>query len=678
MDLKTPLSSFGPVFRMKGKVLAKAGLFTAEDLLFYTPFRYEKSLVSKIGITQPGEIVTIQGKVTKATNTYTKRSLTIQRLTVEDETGAIDCVFFNQKFLLKNVHEGDFLSAAGRVDKFGSKKTLAVRSYEVLKSEDGPAIHTTGLIPIYSETGGLSAKWIRGRIKTVLDSNIIINEFLPESTIHDNNLPLLLDAIKSIHFPTTLDAAAAARMRLSFDELFLKHAASIIRRKKWEETEKAIPFEINTNRKNIDKFIKSLPFKLTSAQLKAIEDIFQDMSRTIPMNRLLEGDVGSGKTIVAAAAAYCAYLNGFQTAIMAPTEILANQHYATIEKLLGPLGIKVELFTGSNKNHKPSAINNKPFNIAVGTHALIHKRAEFENLGLVIIDEQQRFGVEQRAILKEKGQNPHLLSMTATPIPRTIFLTIYSDLALSVLNEMPKGRKKVKTWLVPEEKRKSGYEWIADKIKNEKSQVFIVCPFIEPSETLSTIKAVKEEFERLKKDVFPNFRLGLLHGKMKGKEKDEVIKLFRDGKIDILVATPVIEVGIDIPTADIILIEASERFGLSQLHQLRGRVGRGEKESFCLLFTDSKSPTTRERLGYLQTIDTGMELAEVDLKLRGPGEMFGTMQHGVPDLKIANFSDYPLIESSRKAAEKIFPELNKYPELKIKILEVDIPKISKD
>ncbi len=671
MDLKTPLRIIGPAFRMKGKLLSKLGLETIEDLLFYLPYRYEDaSLVSKIDILQMGEHVTIRGQVTNVTSIFTKRGMSIQKVTVLDDTGRIDCVFFNQKFIMNTLHKGDFISISGKVQKFGNKISLLSKNYEILKSEDGESIHTGRIVPMYSQTPGLSTKWIRGRIKQVFDSGLTFEDYLPTEVTSENKLIPLIDAVHKIHFPGSFEEAERARTRLAFDELFLKHSASILRKKEWEQKEKGIAFKIDQAK--INKVIESLPFKLTSAQRKAIEDIALDLTSDIPMNRLLEGDVGSGKTIVAAIAAYIAHLNGFQIAFMGPTEILATQHFKTISAILAPFNVRVELFTGSSKSAEK-----KDFDIAVGTHALIHKRGEFKKLGLVIIDEQQRFGVEQRAILKEKGNNPHLLSMTATPIPRTIFLTIYADLKLSVLNELPAGRKKIKTWLVPEEKRKGGYEWIAEKIKKEKSQVFIVCPFIEPSETLTTVKAVKDEFEKLKK-TFPKFKLDLLHGKMKASEKDEVIKKFREGKTDILVATPVIEVGIDIPSADIMLIEGSERFGLSQLHQLRGRVGRGQKESFCLLFTESKTDKTRERLTYLTTIDNGMELAEVDLQLRGPGDMFGTAQHGIPELKIATFSDAPIMQATQKAAEKIFKSIDKYPELKQKILETDVPKISKD
>src|SRR3989344_2998009 len=526
MDLETPLALLGPTFRMKRNVLAKVDLKTVEDLLLYIPFRYENYLVSKIGILQFGEQATIQGEVIALVNIFTKRSLSIQKITIEDETGKIDAVFFNQKFILSNIKKGDFVSFAGRVEKFGSKKILTVRSYEVLPELNSEAIHTTGLVPVYSETRGLFSKWIRNRTKNLLE-NIRISEYLPENIRSENNLIDLPTAIRTIHFPKTFEEAEYARARLSFDELLIKHTAALIRKKEWEKRGKAIPFEIEKHGAKVAELIKSLPFELTSSQKRAANEIFEDLSKSIPMNRLLEGDVGSGKTVVAAIAAYVAFLNGYQTAFMAPTEILANQHFDTIQSILEPFGVKVDLFTSSQK---PKAKSQQPnFDIAIGTHALIHNRAKFDNLGLVVIDEQQRFGVEQRAILREKGTNPHLLSMTATPIPRTIFLTIYSDLSLSVLDEMPKGRQKIKTWVVPEEKREKGYGWISDKIRKEKSQVFIVCPFIEPSETLTTVKAAKEEFERLKKEVFPNFRLGLLHGKLKSAEKSSVIKKFRDG-----------------------------------------------------------------------------------------------------------------------------------------------------
>jgi ATP-dependent DNA helicase RecG len=418
--------------------------------------------------------------------------------------------------------------------------------------------------------------------------------------------------------------------------------------------------------------IKKLPFDLTGAQKRSVEEILNDLTAQKPMNRLLEGEVGSGKTVVGAIAMYVAHLNGFQSAFMAPTEILAQQHFKTISELLSPFKVKVELVTGTTK--KPS----NDFNVLIGTHALVYKKVKFKKLGLVIVDEQQRFGVEQRSMIKEKGKNVHLLTMTATPIPRTVALTIYGDLDLSILDQMPVGRKIVKTWLVPPEKRTGAYDWIKKQIMENKTQVFIVCPFIEESETMVTVKAATKEFERLKNEVFPDLKLGLLHGKLKVKEKTEILKVFRDKKIDILVSTPVVEVGIDIPNATVMLIEEADRFGLAQLHQLRGRVGRSDKQSYCLLFTSSKNEITIERLKAMETLYSGAELAELDLKLRGPGQIFGTSQHGRQVLKVASFSDFALIEKTKREATKVFAKIDKYPQLLKKTQQINLEHVSPD
>jgi len=457
-----------------------------------------------------------------------------------------------------------------------------------------------------------------------------------------------------------------------------------VRKKAWEKNVIKKPWQSFTEK--VNELIKTLPFELTNAQKRSVNEILNDLSSQKPMNRLLEGEVGSGKTVVGAIAMYVAFLNGFQSAFMAPTEILANQHYETIKKLLEPLGVKVSLQTGSIKNYElrikkkdhDSGFRIHDSSVIVGTHALVYKKIKFAKLGLVIIDEQQRFGVEQRTTIKEKGQNVHLLTMTATPIPRTVALTMYGDLDLSVLDEMPIGRKLVKTWLVPPEKRNGAYTWIEKQILKNKDQVFIVCPFIEESETMLTVKAATKEFERLQKEVFPNLKLGLLHGKIKSDEKNKILKDFRGQKIDILVSTPVVEVGIDIPNATIMLIEEADRFGLAQLHQLRGRVGRSDKQSYCLLFTSSKNETTIERLKALETIYSGAQLAELDLKLRGPGQIYGTSQHGRQVLKVASFSDFALIDKTKKEAEKIFPELEKYPQLLEKTSEINLSHVSPD
>lgn len=687
MDLKTPIKEAGRVYKMYARRLEKLGIQIIEDFLYHIPFRYEDySLVSKVKDVQPGEIVTIQGTIAEIKNQYTRRFRTIQRAKVEDETGVIDVTWFNQPFLLKTLRVGEKVSLSGKTELFGKKPVLQSPEYEIMTQKDAEpnteqrGIHTGRLVPVYPETRGVSSKWLRRQIATILQNQTQnIFEYIPDSIISVHNLLELQNAIRQIHFPNSLDLAKKARQRLAFNELFLIHLAVLKRREAWKKNLKGNPFSISKFKKNIQKFWEKLPFTLTNAQKRAVKEIFADLAAKKPMNRLLEGDVGSGKTVVSAIAMYLAHLNGFQSALMAPTEILAHQHFNTINNLLKPLGVKVALSTGSIK-YKVSSIkyakNKKIHNtkyiiqntdILVGTHALLSQKINFERLGLVVIDEQQRFGVEQRAIIRAKGKNPHLLTMTATPIPRTVALTLYGDLDLSYLDEMPKGRRIVKTWLVPPHKREGAYGWIKSQLSTFNSQLFIICPFIEESESLQTVKAATTEFNRLKKDVFPNLTLGLLHGKLKRKEKERVLQEFRNGKIDILVATPVVEVGIDIPNATIILIEASERFGLAQLHQLRGRVGRGEKQSYCLLFTESKSQYSHKRLKAMETMYVGAELAELDLKLRGAGELYGTKQHGQEELKIASFSDFKLIEITKREAEKIFPKLSEYPLLLQKV-----------
>ncbi len=655
---------------MYARRLEKLGILRLEDFLWHIPFRYDDySLVSEIGQVQPGETVTVRGKVEEIKNQYTRRYKTLQRATVKDQTGTINVLWFNQPFLTKAIRKGDLLSLSGKVGLERNKLELQSPDYEVVF--ENRTIHTGRLVPVYPETKGISSKWLRRQIFKLLEAKNQIKEYLPESLIRENDLMKLSDAIAKIHFPDNLAQAQKAKERLAFDELLEIQLSSLIRKKAWEKHSLKTPWKKFDDK--IQQFMQKLPFALTAAQSRAIEEILSDISSQKPMNRLLQGEVGSGKTVVGVVTMYAAFLNGFQSAFMAPTEILAKQHFKTISTLLKPFGVKVGLQTGNNKLTK-----NGKFDVVVGTHALVYTKVKFEKLGLVIIDEQQRFGVEQRTIVREKGENVHLLTMTATPIPRTVALTMYGDLDLSTLNQMPKGRKAVKTWLVPPEKRNGAYNWIKQQIIENKDQVFIVCPFIEESETMLTVKAATKEFEKLKTEVFPNLRLGLLHGKMKAGEKDDILKSFRDGKIDILVSTPVVEVGIDIPNATIMLIEEADRFGLAQLHQMRGRVGRGDKQSYCLLFTSSKNATTIERLKALETMYSGAELAELDLKLRGPGQIYGTAQHGIPDLKVASFSDFALIEKTKQEAEKIFPEIEKYPNLKEKIDEMNQTQVSPD
>ncbi|MEK9201090.1 MAG: ATP-dependent DNA helicase RecG, partial [Patescibacteria group bacterium] len=447
------------------------------------------------------------------------------------------------------------------------------------------------------------------------------------------------------------------KRRLAYDELLVLQTTAQINRATWQHTKLAHAFSLDQEKLNA--FISSLPFELTQSQINVTAEIISDLSKNTPMNRLLEGDVGSGKTVIAAIAAYITHLNGFQSVILAPTQILALQHYQTVSKFLSPFNIDVGLVTANMK---------KTATITVGTHALLKKYPDLDKVGLVVIDEQHRFGVTQRAIASSLGKSPHILTMTATPIPRSLALTLYGDLDLSVLDESPKNRLPIKTWVVPESKRENAYQWISNVILSKakdpvrsKQQAFIVCPLINDSssETLVTVKAVTTEFDKLKR-IFGDKKLGLLHGRLSAKVKDAVIADFRSGKIDILVATPVVEVGVDVPGATIMVIEAADRFGLAQLHQLRGRVGRGDQQSYCLLFSDKEDSV---RLKHLETKASGHQLAELDLKLRGSGNIFGTTQHGLPMLKVADYSDLSLIAQAGDMAKSVYPNLSKYPTL---------------
>ena len=656
--------------------LEKLGIFTLRDFLYHIPSRYEDySIISPISALQPGEIVTIRGTVIDIKNLFTKR-INIQKALVADENARIEVVWFNQPFLIRSIHKGSRIALSGTVDVFGGGRAMKSPEYEIIsEAPDTQLIHTGRLVPIYPETARISSKWLRRQIHTILTKHANdFTEYLPEHILKNHQFLDLPQALWKIHFPHSLEEAQKAKNRLAFDELFLLNLAAHKRKEEWNAKKVGNRFFIAKFKKEISAFWNSLPFTLTNAQQRAVKEIFKDIASPKPMNRLLAGDVGSGKTVVGTIAMYLAFLNGFQSVLMAPTEILAQQHYKTISELLTTLGVSVHLITGSVKTKRGK--QEKP-DILVGTHALLARNDHFETVGLVIIDEQQRFGVEQRALIRQKGENPHFLTMTATPIPRTVALTLYGDLDLSFLDEMPKGRIRVKTWFVPEEKRKNAYAWIEKQIKTFQSQTFIICPFIDRSETMQSVKAATKEFEYLKKEM-PHVRFALLHGRMSSKEKESVLEAFRKKDADILVSTPVVEVGIDIPNATIMVIEGAERFGLAQLHQMRGRVGRGTKESYCLLFTQSSSQITIQRLKAMEEIHVGARLAELDLKLRGPGDVFGVLQHGMPSLKIASFSDFGLIAKARNEAEELFPKLSSYPLLVEKLKEVTSEKVSAD
>lgn len=695
LTLSTPVQYVPRVGPARAKLLAKLGIETVRDLLYYIPFRYDDfSIVSPIAHVQPGETVTVGGTVTAFHNAFTKSGKKLQEVKITDESGSLDVIWFNQPFLVRVLPVGTQVRLAGKIDWFGHKLVMSSPSYEVtgLNPVSGESLHTGRLVPVYPETAGLTSKWLRGRIAFVLETAIKqITDPIPQSLQSDHHLLPLPRAIQSIHFPVTTEESQQARRRLAFDELFFLELRAWHERRTWEQSKKSYPLRVDQQK--VSDLIGSLPFVLTADQHTAIEEILNDITKSYPMNRLLVGDVGAGKTVVAMIAMYVAHLNGLQSVLMAPTEILANQHYETVSALLAPFGIKVGIVTGSRKSQitnpktqtNPKSKNQKSkhlelgawslgFDILVGTHALLSKTITFNKLGLVVIDEQQRFGVVQRATLEtmtKRGKTPHLLTMTATPIPRTIARTIMGNLDLSVLSTIPDGRKKIKTWVVPNEKREKSYPWIKAQIKETGGQVFVICPLIEESETLLTVKSAKAEYERLV-SLFSGLTLGLLHGRMKPKEKNAVLDDFRRGSIQILVATPVVEVGIDIPNASIMIIEAAERFGLSQLHQLRGRVGRGQLQSYCLLFTEETNEQTLTRLKAMETTHSGPTLAEIDLKLRGPGELFGTRQHGIANLHIAHWTDAALIAETGSSVKKLVtqsPALDAFPLLREKLRE---------
>lgn len=624
------------------------------DLLNYFPSRYEDySLVTNINSIQVGEVVTVKGKILSAKNQYTRSHITIQKIVVADDTGEIDVTWFNQPYLMRVLYAGQYISISGVVKQFGSKISIEPKEYEVA----GRMIHTGRLVPIYPEKKGLSTKTVREKIYSVLSSQVEakdeIKDFLPEKIINFNKLMNERKAYAQIHFPDNLDFAERAKERLSFDELFNLQLGNSLIKRDWSIEKVTNRLQISSKIQGlIKKFIESLPFELTGDQKRVSDEILSDLKKTVPMNRFLQGDVGSGKTVVAGISCYLSFLNGYKSIIMAPTEILANQHFETFGKLFqNNKEIKIFLITGTTKIKNLQSTIDKS-DIIIGTHALLNKNNRFKKVGLVVIDEQHRFGVNQRALIKEKAANPHLLTMTATPIPRTVALTLYGELDQSYIEEMPKGRQIIKTYLIPKEKRADGYAWIKKQIKEMGAQVFIVCPLIDESEseTLKSVKAVKIEFESLKK-IFQGFKLGLLHGKIKNTEKQKIMFDFKNSKIDILVSTPVVEVGIDIPGATIMVIEGAERYGLAALHQLRGRVGRSDKQSYCFLYSDNLNEKIIKRLSFFCKNNLGIRLAEFDLKNRGAGNIFGTKQHGFVSLKIASLYDFELVAKTKKAVE---------------------------
>lgn len=673
-DLNTKikfLSGVGPKF---GAKLEKLGIGTFQDLLLYYPRTYRDfTKITQIGDFQKtdirrliteGEKITIKGKILGISNKKTsRRKFTVTEAVVEDGAGSIKVVWFNQPFLLK-------MLPAGREVILNGKISFNFYTKEVVMESPERTLYPR-ILPVYGETAGLTSHFIARLFSKTKSFISDIEEFLPSKVLKENGLLGIHEALLNIHQPENSEMLEKARRRIAFDELFMIALRANLSK---EEIKKENAPVIEINDENENNFIKSLPFPLTNDQNKTAEQILKDMRKSVPMNRLLNGDVGSGKTVVAAIAANAAIKAGFNVAVMCPTEILANQHYQSFRAFFG--SDEVGLVTSAKKEFS------KNTKIFIGTHALIQKNIELSNLGLVVVDEQHRFGVAQRSALQKMGLNdgkkPHFLSMTATPIPRTLHLALFGDLDISVIKEKPANRKEIKTRLVETRNRDKAYEFIRAHI-NAGRQAFVICPLIEEqgSNTESPElfdeerKSVKAEYEKLQK-IFPEFAVGMLHGKLKAKEKDSVMAEFVANKTNILVSTSVVEVGVDVPNATIMVIEDAERFGLAQIHQFRGRVGRAEHQSFCFLFSSTRSSKALERLQSLERTSDGFKLAEIDLEQRGPGAVFGTEQSGMLELKMANFSDRVLIEEASSAVKSIVetdPELKIHPLLKNKVAD---------
>ena len=648
LDLNNKIKDLSGVSKILAGKLKFLQIETVKDLIFYFPFRYESYENTNISDLKAGTMVNIFGTVEliSAKKTRYNRKNIVEAL-VSDDTGSVKIIWFNQPWLTKNIKAGQELFFSGKIIGDNSDCYLSCPNYSFSKNFEN------GLLPIYSLTSGLNQKHIRSLVKEVIKS-FEITDHLSTKIIQEEGFLNLKEAIVNIHYPVSEEKLKKAKERISFDEIYLMQFASELIKNELSN-KKASP--ITFDEKKSKDFISSLGFNLTIDQKKATWEIIKDLGKEIPMNRMLEGDVGSGKTIVAFIAVLNAYLSSLQTVLMVPTEVLAKQHYESARKIFKKEKINIAILARSFKsingkdvkeNDLIELIKKGKVNFIIGTHAVIQEKIQFLNLGLVIVDEQHRFGVEQRKLLKEKNLNrktPHFLSMTATPIPRSLALICYGDLDLSIIKQMPSGRRQIITKVVPSEKRRLAYEFIKKQIVNGR-QVFIICPLVDPSDFLG-VKSVKEEYEKLDKTIFPELLVGLLHGKMKAEEKEKIMREFIENKIKILVSTSVIEVGIDVPNANVMMIEGSERFGLAQLHQFRGRVGRGMHQSYCFLFSDKNDEQVIRRLNYMASCNDGFKLANYDLETRGGGSIYSTKQSGFVDFKIADINDIDLIKKAK-------------------------------
>ncbi len=682
INLNTSIKKIPRIKANQIKALERLKINTWLDLLFHFPSRYEDfSQIKNIRDIEKGEKTSIEGKIIQAhtQRTWKKRMLITETL-IEDKNGdTIKAIWFNQPFLKNSLQTGKNIRLSGKI-YLNQKNELYFSAPDWELSQRRPT-HTARLVPVYPTTENLTSRWIRWQIETIFKKGINLPEIIPLEIIQKFNLPERGKALKFIHFPQNIDQIKIAQKRFAFEEIFLLQIKSLQSRF-FLSQKKASAFILKKS--FYKKFLHSLSFSPTQAQEKAVQEIFKDLSQNVPMNRLLNGDVGAGKTLVAAMASLPVLINHHQVAIMAPTEVLAYQHFQSFQNFFQKFLFNIALITNSYKQVYYSQekeirsfsqgtryqllqqIKKGTINMIIGTHALLQKDVSFKNLSLVIIDEQHRFGVEQRAYLQKKhstfSNGIHFLTMTATPIPRTLTMAFFGNLAVSVLDELPSKRRKIITKIVPNENRNKIYQFIRSKIKKGR-QAFIILPLVEESSLLQKTKAVIQEHKRLTEKVFPDLNIGLLHGKLKPKEKEEIMKKFKENQYQILVSTSVVEVGIDVPNATIMIIEDAHRFGLSQLHQFRGRIGRGKYQSYCFLF----SPQVSSRLKIMEKYNDGFKIAEKDLELRGPGQFLGQKQSGLPDVAMEGINNLKMISLAREEAEKLLKKdssLKKYPLLK--------------
>lgn len=680
IDLKQSVQFIKGVGPSRVKLLNILGIYTIEDLISYYPRTYEdRTKITKIAELQDGQSAMIEAVTTSGASTARlRRNMTITKVIVEDDTGRALISWFNQDYVKTRIHAKEKYRFFGRV----SKKSGVTEFNSPVFDAENEHKNTGKIVPVYPTTKGLNQTSIRQAIENALALvNEKLEESLPEYIVKQYNLMSLEDATNQIHFPSNMEKFTLARKRLAFEELLTFQLALLSLKTQYDNEIRGIKYDENVKMSDV---INTLPFRLTKAQLRVLEEIDRDMESEKPMNRLLQGDVGSGKTIVAMISAYKAVKSGYQVAVMAPTTILATQHLENFNKILSSFGIKSELLISSLTKKQKQIVLDKlksgEIDIIIGTHALLQENVEFKKLGLVVTDEQHRFGVKQRSIIAGKGNNPDVLVMTATPIPRTLAIVVYGDLDISIIDELPPNRKKIDTLAVRENMTARIVEFIKKNV-DEGRQAYIVCPFVEDNEDMENVKSIEKLAKTYKDDIFKDYKVEILHGKMKPKEKDQVMQDFKDNKISILISTTVIEVGVDVPNANIMVIENAERFGLAQLHQLRGRVGRGEYKSYCILKYNGNSDLIRQRMETMTATDDGFKIAEKDLELRGSGEFFGTRQHGLPEFKIANIfdaEDIKILKLVQELAIKIEAEDSKLENEKNKKLKKMVTKIREE